>query len=194
VKIKVFLFALIFTIVAAGQADAASYRVRSGDNLWRIAFNTGSSVPDLIAYNPSIKANPGRLYVGQVLAIPEGGPEARQVAKLVNAERAKAGLPALKLNWELSRVALHKAQDMAIYNYMSHTSRIYGSPFDMMKNYGIRYTTAGENIAKGQRTPDEVMRAWMNSSGHRNNIMSSQFNTLGVGYYKGAWVQMFIKK
>jgi uncharacterized YkwD family protein len=193
-RIKTIMLALILFVAAAGQADAAAYRVKSGDNLWRIAFNTGSSVPELLSYNPSIKANPHRLYVGQTIIIPEGGPEARQVAKLVNAERAKAGLPALKLNWELSRVALHKAQDMAIYNYMSHTSRIYGSPFDMIKNYGISYRAAGENIAKGQRSADQVMRDWMNSSGHRQNIMSSQYTVIGVGYYKGSWVQMFISK
>ena len=62
-------------------------------------------------------------------------------------------------------------------NYFDHTSPTYGSPFDMMKKFGISYRTAGENIAKGQRTPQEVMNSWMNSSGHRANILNSSFTT-----------------
>ncbi len=62
----------------------------------------------------------------------------------------------------------------------------------MMKQYGVRYSYAGENIAKGQRTPQEVMKSWMNSSGHRKNIMSANFTKIGVGYYNGEWVQEFI--
>jgi uncharacterized YkwD family protein len=82
-------------------------------------------------------------------------------------------------------------------NYFSHTSPTYGSPFDMMKNFGITYSTAGENIAAGQATPKEVVNAWMNSEGHRKNILSSQFTEIGVGYAKGGsyghyWTQMFI--
>lgn len=67
----------------------------------------------------------------------------------------------------------------------------------MMQKYGIHYKSAGENIAAGQRTPDEVMQAWMNSSGHRANILNAKYTELGVGYYKGGsygvyWVQEFI--
>ena len=83
--------------------------------------------------------------------------------------------------------------------YFDHTSPTYGSPFDMMQQFGISYRSAGENIAMGQRTPQEVMNSWMNSSGHRANILNSSFTTLGVGIAKDAngtiyWTQMFIGK
>jgi len=117
---------------------------------------------------------------------------AAQVAELVNQERAKAGLPALKYNAALANVAWAKAKDMKDNNYFSHTSPTYGSPFDMMKAFGISYRYAGENIAMGQRTPAEVMRDWMNSPGHKANILNQNYTSIGVGFYNGAWVQMFI--
>mgnify|MGYP001267562225 CR=1 FL=1 len=117
---------------------------------------------------------------------------AQQVVTLVNQERAKAGLPALQSDPLLTKVALEKAKDMSINNYFSHTSPTYGSPFDMMRSFGVKYSYAGENIASGQRSPQEVMDAWMNSSGHRANILSKNFTKIGVAYYKGQWVQMFI--
>lgn len=118
----------------------------------------------------------------------------QEVAKLVNQERAKAGLKALTLDTELSKVARAKSQDMKDKGYFSHQSPTYGSPFDMMKQFGITYKTAGENIAKGQETPAEVMEAWMNSDGHRKNILNPEFTHIGVGYVDGHWTQMFIGK
>jgi len=115
-----------------------------------------------------------------------------QVAELVNEERAKAGLAPLTLDAKLSEVAMLKAKDMYDNNYFDHQSPTYGSPFDMMRANGITYNTAGENIAKGQRTPEEVMNAWMNSEGHRKNILNSSFTKIGVAYYNGEWVQQFI--
>ena len=122
----------------------------------------------------------------------------QQVVNLVNKERAAAGLPALKVNTALANVAEKKAADMRDNNYFSHTSPTYGSPFDMMKQFGISYTSAGENIAKGQRTPDEVMTGWMNSPGHKANILNSSYTEIGVGYVTdssgaGYWVQEFIR-
>ncbi|WP_235560918.1 CAP domain-containing protein [Bacillus sp. FJAT-28004] len=114
-----------------------------------------------------------------------------QVLKIVNSERAKSGLQALSMNEPLSKMALVKAQDMINNNYFDHNSPTYGSPFDMMKQYNITYSYAGENIAKGQPTPQQVMNDWMNSPGHRANIMKSNFTKIGIGYYKGAWVQEF---
>ena len=121
----------------------------------------------------------------------------KEVFNLMNAERTKNGLQALKVDEEVQRVSRIKAQDMVDNNYFSHTSPTYGSPFDMMKKFGISYRTAGENIAKGQRTPQEVMNAWMNSSGHRANILNANFTKLGVGIAKDSngrlyWTQMFI--
>jgi uncharacterized YkwD family protein len=120
----------------------------------------------------------------------------RQVVELTNQERAKNGLPALKIDTELSKVAREKSNDMKAKNYFSHTSPTYGSPFDMMKQFGIDYRAAGENIAMGQRTPEEVVKAWMNSEGHRKNILSSNFTHIGVGHNANGnyWTQMFIGK
>lgn len=119
---------------------------------------------------------------------------AQQVIDLTNQERAREGLPALKADAQLSSVALKKSQDMQAKNYFSHTSPTYGSPFDMMRDFGVTYKTAGENIAQGQRTPQEVVQAWMNSEGHRKNIMSKDFTHIGVGYESGGnhWTQMFV--
>ena len=80
--------------------------------------------------------------------------------------------------------------------YFSHDSPTYGSPFDMMRAYGIDYRTAGENIAKGQNSPEEVVNAWMNSQGHRENILSSDFTHIGIGYVEqgNIWTQQFIGK
>jgi uncharacterized YkwD family protein len=118
---------------------------------------------------------------------------ATQVVTLVNAERAKAGLSALKTtNAPLTKMAYDKAKDMYDKGYFDHNSPTYGSPFDMMKQYGITFSYAGENIAKGQPTPQEVMTAWMNSPGHRDNILKPNYTTIGVAYYKGVWVQEFI--
>ena len=123
----------------------------------------------------------------------------QQVLDLVNAERTKRGISALTLDSNLSSVATKKSQDMVNKNYFDHTSPTYGSPFDMMKQFVISYRTAGENIAKGQKTPQEVVTAWMNSEGHRKNILNPNFTNLGVGIAKDSkgttyWTQMFIGK
>jgi len=119
-----------------------------------------------------------------------------KVLQLVNVERQKNGLSALTMDTALSNVARKKSEDMKAKNYFSHTSPTYGSPFDMMKQFGISYRTAGENIAMGQRTPEEVVTAWMNSPGHRANILNANFTHLGVGYVASGnyWTQMFIGK
>lgn len=120
----------------------------------------------------------------------------QQVVELTNQERAKYGLKPLAIDYELSRVAREKSRDMAVNNYFDHNSPVYGSPFDMMRSYGINYRTAGENIAKGQRSPQEVVNAWMNSPGHRANILSADFTHIGVGYVSQGnhWTQQFIGK
>ncbi|TMU86878.1 sporulation protein [Bacillus sp. BHET2] len=120
----------------------------------------------------------------------------QKVVELTNQERAKQGLPALKVDAELSKVAREKSKDMQANNYFSHTSPTYGSPFDMMKQFGIEYSSAGENIAMGQQTPEEVVQAWMDSEGHRKNILSSNYTHIGVGYVENGnyWTQQFIGK
>ena len=119
----------------------------------------------------------------------------REVARLVNIERQKAGLAPLTFSEEISKVARIKSQDMADKNYFSHTSPTYGDPFEMMRTFGIKYGYAGENIAKGYRSATSVMNGWMNSSGHRANILNRNFNKIGVGYVEANgttyWTQMF---
>lgn len=120
----------------------------------------------------------------------------KKVVELTNAEREKQGLAPLELDVELSKVAKDKSKDMQQNNYFSHNSPTHGSPFDMMKKYGIQYNTAGENIAQGQQSPEEVVNAWMNSEGHRANIMNENFTHIGVGHVEEGnyWTQMFIGK
>jgi len=119
----------------------------------------------------------------------------KEVARLVNLERQKVGLAPLTFSEEISKVARLKSQDMADKNYFSHTSPTYGDPFQMMKTFGIKYGYAGENIAKGYRDAQSVMNGWMNSSGHKANILNSNFKKIGVGYVQANgttyWTQMF---
>ncbi|CAM5221248.1 putative YkwD family protein OS=Ureibacillus acetophenoni OX=614649 GN=SAMN05877842_11787 PE=4 SV=1 [Ureibacillus acetophenoni] len=118
----------------------------------------------------------------------------KQVVDLTNAERAKAGLKPLEIHTQLMNVAQAKSDDMAKNNYFSHNSPTYGSPFDQMKSAGISYRAAGENIAKGQTTPAQVVQAWMDSPGHRANILNANFTHIGVGYVANGniWTQQFI--
>ena len=123
---------------------------------------------------------------------------ANQVLNLVNSARAKENLAPLKLNSALSNVAQAKSEDMQKNNYFDHTSPTYGSPFDMMKKFGISYLSAGENIAKGQKTAEAVVNAWLNSEGHRANILNKNFTDMGLGYVNTGgttyWTQMFIRQ
>lgn len=122
----------------------------------------------------------------------------QEVFNLINAQRTAAGLSALKIDEELQNVARIKAKDMVGNNYFSHNSPTYGTPFNMIKNFGITYKAAGENIA-GNSTNKGAVNAWMNSSGHKANILSSNYNYTGIGVvssskYGKIYVQMFIGK
>lgn len=200
-KFSSILLGLFLIFMVAGNAQAQNYDtyiVKSGDSMWKVAMKYQIGVDEIINANPQI-TNPSMIFPMQKLRIPNidqaKGVE-EQVLSLVNQERSKAGLKPLQMDWELQRVARTKSQDMKNKNYFSHTSPTYGSPFDMMKQFGISYRSAGENIAQGQRTPQEVMNSWMNSSGHRANILSNSFTHIGVGYEANGnyWTQMFIGK
>ncbi|MDW5299978.1 MAG: CAP domain-containing protein [Sedimentibacter sp.] len=104
----------------------------------------------------------------------------QKVAELVNVERQKAGLSALTLDSTISNVARTKSKDMATNNYFAHQSPTYGSAGDMLTKFGIKWSAWGENIASGQRTPEAVVTAWMNSAGHKANILSPNFSKIGV--------------
>ena len=122
----------------------------------------------------------------------------KEVFDLINKERAANGLKALEIDYEVQRVARIKAQDMVDSGYFAHESPTYGTPFNMLKNFGVFYRTAGENIA-GNPSNSGAVTAWMNSSGHRANILNSSFNYTGIGVvnsnkYGKIYVQMFIGK
>ena len=122
----------------------------------------------------------------------------QEVFNLINKQRTDNGLTALKNDNEVQRIARIKAQDMVNNNYFSHQSPTYGSPFDMLKSFGVSYRSAGENIAANSSNSGAVT-AWMNSSGHRANILNSSYNFTGVGVvsspkYGKMYVQMFIGK
>jgi len=121
-----------------------------------------------------------------------------RILQLTNAERAKVGAKPLKSNAELNKLATMKSQDIVDKNYFSHQSPTYGSPFDMMKTYGISYMYAGENLAINSDA-DKAHNAWMNSEGHKKNLLNPDFTEIGIGLYpKGngsyAYTQMFIGK
>lgn len=120
----------------------------------------------------------------------------KRVVELVNIERQKVGHDPLVENPVMDKGATAKATDMKNKGYFGHTSPTYGSPFAMMKAFGVHYQRAGENIASGYKTPEQVVKGWMNSPGHRANILSTKYGKIGVGYAVGGksgayWVQWF---
>lgn len=122
----------------------------------------------------------------------------KEVFDLINKQRTSNGLSALKVDSEVQRVAKIKAQDMVNSNYFSHNSPIYGSPFEMLQSFKVSYRTAGENIA-GNSSNNGAVNAWMNSAGHKANILNNSFTHTGIGVvsssrYGKIYVQMFIGK
>lgn len=120
----------------------------------------------------------------------------KEVFDLINKQRTNNGLQALKVDSEVQRVARIKAQDMVDNNYFAHESPTYGTPFNMLKSFKIWYKTAGENIAANSSNSAAV-NAWMNSSGHKANILNNNYNYTGIGVVNSAkygkiYVQMFI--
>lgn len=223
-KLLILIFSVAFAFGFASSTSAASnvYTVQKGDSLWTISQKYNVSFQEIVKLN-NLK-NPNLIYPNQKIKLPIGSTgtstnnnsaydkiengnntsteqgtstQAEVVLKLVNQERSKQGLKSLTLSTKLTSIATTKTKDMAVNKYFSHTSPTYGSPFEMLQHFGVTYRAAGENIAAGQRTPEEVMRAWMSSSGHRANILNSNYTQIGVGYYQGGsyntyWSQLFI--
>ena len=152
---------------------------------------TTSTTPKPGTTTPGTTTAPGTPATGGTVDATEA-----RVVELTNAERRKNGLRDLQVDNSLANVAQAKSNDMLSKNYFSHTSPTYGSPFDMMRSFGISYSYAGENIAKGQRSADEVVTAWMNSPGHRANILNGNYTHIGIGHTSSQdyWTQMFIGK
>ena len=168
-------FAILATLLILSASAATTHNVVRGDTMWKIAVKYEIGLSEIKSANPHIK-NPDLIYPGQILNIPkiESSVTAyeREVISLVNEHRRSNGLSELSYDWELSRVARIKSQDMKDSGYFAHNSPTYGSPFNMMKNFGIKYRSAAENIARGYATPKAVVDGWMNSSGHRANILN----------------------
>ena len=197
-KISSMVLALTLAFAMAVPAFAATtHTVAAGDTMWKLAVKYQVGTSEIIAANPQIK-NANLIYPGDVLTIPTLNTSVRayeqEVIRLTNIERAKYGLKPLTEDWELSRVARYKSQDMHDRRYFDHNSPTYGTPFQMMKAFGLSYRSAGEKIAMGYRTPQSVVTGWMNSSGHRANILSSSYTKIGVGYVADGnyWTQQFI--
>ena len=190
----IIIFALVALIaIVPLSVNASEHYVVRGDSLWKISRSYGVGLDALIAANPGIK-NPNLIYPGDKIYVPDGkNSAAERVLQLTNSHRSSSGLKALKLDAELCRVAQAKADDMAAKGYFSHQSPTYGSPSDMLKAFGVSYRYMGENIARGYSSADKVVEGWMNSSGHRANILNGNFTALGVGYNSAAktWVQIF---
>lgn len=219
---KIILSLTTILLLLSGTSAFAQHCVtRKHDSMWKIAERYNIHFKDILEMNKHYK-NPHLIHPEDKIEIPDSHAgtssekaqnghsepqtatgdkssiQAEEVLKIVNSERQKAGLQPLTLSEKLTSIANTKAQDMADKNYFDHTSPTYGSPFDMLHTFGVSYKSAGENIAAGQQTAEQVMNDWMHSSGHRANILNSDYTELGVGYVKGGsygteWVQLFIK-
>ena len=192
----------VLCLAATSQVYAFTdtYTVQKGDTLWEIASKYRVTISEIIESNPQF-ANPNLIHPGDTvyITIPDSSVKSleEQILILVNKERLQRGLSPVVLNWQISRVARTKSEDMRDNDYFSHNSPTHGSPFDMLRKFNIAFRSAGENIAKGQQTAEEVMQAWMNSEDHRKNILNDDFREIGVGYAEGGgttfWTQIFIR-
>jgi len=199
-KTRTLLAAAVLTgslLTMPAEAASLSHKVVQGDTMWKLAVQYQVGTSEIIQANPQV-TDPDLIYPGQILQIPQlestVSSYESEVIRLVNEIRQKNGLRPLTANWELSRVARYKSQDMRDNGYFSHNSPTYGTPFQMLSAFGLSYRTAGENIAKGYASPQAVVNGWMNSSGHRANILNGSYTQIGVGYVSGGnyWTQLFI--
>ncbi len=218
-KKLILLLSVAFVFGFSIPASAASITVKQGDSMWKIAQRYKVSFAEVLRLNSHYK-DVNMIHVGDKINIPDGSQgtgtaapshsdnihqgndsailgsveaKEKEVLHLVNQQRKANGLKELTLSTKLISLAEMKSKDMADKNYFSHTSPTYGTPFEMLQKYGVSYRSAGENIAKGQATSEQVMQDWLNSSGHRANILSPRFTEIGIGYYDKHWVQLFIK-
>ena len=199
-KTRTLLAAAVLTgslLTMPAEAASLSHKVVRGDTMWKLAVQYQVGTSEIIQANPQV-ADTDLIYPGQILQIPQlestVSSYESEVIRLVNEIRQQNGLRPLAANWELSRVARYKSQDMRDNGYFSHNSPTYGTPFQMLSAFGLSYRTAGENIAKGYASPQAVVNGWMNSSGHRANILNASYTQIGVGYVSGGnyWTQLFI--
>jgi uncharacterized YkwD family protein len=199
-----------------GTYDGYYVAVLPNNQIGLVPKDNTKPAPSTTSTIPTPKNKPGGTPMGGQTGTPAGTPDnnvggqagapqsgapsqdATTMVTLVNQARAQAGLRPLNSNNSLSGVAALKASDIAAKNYFSHNSPTYGSPFDMMKKYGISYLYAGENLALNQNV-QAAETALMNSPDHKANILSPNFTDIGIGIAKKSdgskvYVQMFIGK
>lgn len=193
------------------RTNNSTYTTMPGDTMWNIAKKHGLSLNNLASANPQIK-NTSIIYSGQIINIPSTAETPststptsdeitnleNEVFRLANEERMRADLPALSLDSEIAKVARAKSEDFINNNYFAHNSPQYGSPFEMLRTFGVNYSAAAENIASGQNNAKAAINHWMNSAGHRANILNSTFNKTGVGVARDRngnlyWTQLFVR-
>lgn len=198
-KIAVVLLAvLIFATTFAINASAWDYKVVKGDSFWKISQKYSVNFKELIKANPQFE-NHDLIYPDDVIHMPDtengeyADAEVRGLFDSINDFRSKEGLKELSLDKKVSAAAQAKAEDLAAKNYFSHISPTYGTPSQMLNDFGISYRYMGENIAKGA-SAQKTVNAWMNSKGHRDNILNQNFTKIGVGYCQSEkiWVTIFI--
>lgn len=195
---RLLCFFLLLTFLVMPVSASEYYYTKSGDSMVKIAIHNQVSLSKLRSYNPAQKT--GKLQPGTLIYVPIGDLQMRamekEVVRLVNAERESRGLKPLRRSTSVQRVARLKAQDLRDGGYFDHVSPKYGTPFEMLEKRGIQFRCVGENIAMGQITAQEVLSAWMNSPGHRANILNPNYTKIGVGCADNVqgpyWVQMFI--
>lgn len=157
---------------------------------------TPAPQPDLLPVQPQ-SSSPAPLEVTPTVAPVQTDPNAgfkdfeQQVYDFTNQQRIQQGLLPLTLNLTLNDVAEKHSVDMAVRSYFSHQGLDGSLPWDRMRVGGYNYSRAAENIAFGYPSAQEVVTAWMNSPGHRQNILDPNLREIGVGYYNGYWTQNF---
>lgn len=152
---------------------------------------TESCTIKAIAYKNDMKKSKVTSVFVEVGSVSDESEFTAEVVRLVNKERAKYGLSALSgTNDALNKAAQKRAEETI--TLFEHTRPDGTSCFTALKDYNVSYRAAAENIAYGQETPAEVVDAWMNSTGHRKNILNADFTEIGVGFSKYHWAQLFI--
>ena len=211
------LYRLVVTVITGGTSKAAStssLEIENHTGAPAATVTTSASpatvpgagvsptaTPTHRTYQPPVSSRPGTTATSRSSStggssVPASGSYTDQVVSLTNAERAAAGCPALTVDGKLTAVAQAHSVDMAARGYFDHADREGHTPFDRMAAAGYVYRAAAENIAAGQRTPENVLEAWMNSPGHRANILNCALRQIGVGYATGGtygsyWTQDF---
>lgn len=164
------------------------------------AKNIGDAIKKPLSNDANIEEQPkiqqDTQELKQEVSLPSN--EEKQMLELINKERKKVGVAPLKMNLEIVKIARIKSQDMIDKNYFNHTSPTYGDPFKMMKDFGVSYHYAGENLA-GNSSVTSAHESLMNSQGHKKNILNPDFDEIGIGIVDGGpygkmFTQMFIRK